>query len=239
KRIHVHYNLLYGFPGDTKEEYENLAATIPMLYHLRPPVSVVPVLMTRFAPLQATPEKFGISGPLRYHERYNVTFSRDFLAQNDFNLDEYCYYFDRPYSHDGDLEELFSVIEAQVNYWRKLYSERSHMLTFKLTSGGIEFKDFRYTDKPKYTVFSQLHAEVYLAISGCISNAHKIAKALSSKLSFQQVEKVIEDFSRERLVLRSENKVTGLALSVEVCSLPAPALADRWAPPYTSMETVP
>lgn len=44
------WNLLYGFPGETDEDYTPMVAQLPHLVHLRPPMGVTRLELTRFSP---------------------------------------------------------------------------------------------------------------------------------------------------------------------------------------------
>jgi ribosomal peptide maturation radical SAM protein 1 len=58
--INVHWNLLYGFPGDTAEEYAQTLELIPYLTHTPPP-SIGPLVIDRFSPYFDDPQRYGIS----------------------------------------------------------------------------------------------------------------------------------------------------------------------------------
>lgn len=59
-KVEAAWNLLYGFPGETQQHYDELAATIPALYHLRPPGAVSPIRLDRFSPNFNNAEEFGL-----------------------------------------------------------------------------------------------------------------------------------------------------------------------------------
>jgi ribosomal peptide maturation radical SAM protein 1 len=58
--VEAAWNLLYGFPGETAEDYEQTARWIPALYHLRPPGAVSPFRLDRFSPNFDQAEHFGL-----------------------------------------------------------------------------------------------------------------------------------------------------------------------------------
>lgn len=97
QEVTIFYNILYAFPGDDLEDYRDLCRRIPLLYHLTPPTTYVPVLTTRYAPMHTDPSRFGITPPLRADGRYHMIFSDDFRAETGFSLDQYCYVFERRY----------------------------------------------------------------------------------------------------------------------------------------------
>ena len=86
--IEVHYNFLYGFATDQPEDYYEQLRTIPLIYHLTPPISRNHVVTTRFAPMQTTPGRFGVTAPIRHDPRYQIIFSKDFAKASEFDYDE-------------------------------------------------------------------------------------------------------------------------------------------------------
>ena len=115
--VHVLYNLLFGFPDDDEAEYARMAGLLPRLKHLDPPLTCVPVQVTRWAPLQARPEAFGIE---RAHagQAYDVVFSQQYMERTGFDVDDYCYYYERTFENSGRLQKLYEQIDEIVAVWR-------------------------------------------------------------------------------------------------------------------------
>lgn len=59
-KVEAAWNFLFGFPGETQQHYDEVAATIPALYHLRPPGAVSPIRLDRFSPNFNNAEEFGL-----------------------------------------------------------------------------------------------------------------------------------------------------------------------------------
>ncbi len=125
--MQVHYNLLYGLPDDDADEYERMVAILPRLLHLDPPAFCLPVQITRFAPLQARPEDFGIdrADP---DPGYELLFSRDYLDNTGFSIADYCYYFERPFNNSVRLQSLYSDINKIVARWKTEFAEKTSWL---------------------------------------------------------------------------------------------------------------
>lgn len=60
--LFVLWNILYGLPGETSEDYAALPGLIPKLTHLRAPRYCVPIVVDRYSPHHNDPESFGIPG---------------------------------------------------------------------------------------------------------------------------------------------------------------------------------
>ena len=58
--VEVSWNLLYGFPGETAQDYLETAALVETLYHLTPPGAVAPIRLDRFSPHFDDAEWFGL-----------------------------------------------------------------------------------------------------------------------------------------------------------------------------------
>lgn len=59
--IEAAWNLLYGFPGETAADYEETAAYVEAIPHLRPPGAAAIIRLDRFSPNFNQAEQFGIA----------------------------------------------------------------------------------------------------------------------------------------------------------------------------------
>ena len=55
------WNLLWGFPGEPPEEYRAMADLLPLLTHLAPPISAMPIRLDRFSPNFDQAEALGLT----------------------------------------------------------------------------------------------------------------------------------------------------------------------------------
>lgn len=72
--IHVSWNILLGFPGETNEDYRRQIGLIPSILHFQPPEAVGELWLERFSPYWKWPEQNGIriTGPgLAYAYAYD------------------------------------------------------------------------------------------------------------------------------------------------------------------------
>lgn len=214
--IAIYYNVLYGFPFDETPEYEEMIRVIPLLYHLKPPFSCAKVLTTRFAPLQANPARFGITGRVRHAPAYDLIFSGAFNEAHDFDLDNYCYYFEPPYQNSAELQNIYEELETQVRYWKGVRRFREVRLSYKIDDDGIEFYDTRYGEEPRVTTFGAEHAAVYRMCTDRIESFAKINKELSPLIGERRIAELIAELKGERLLYQEGNQLLGLALPESV-----------------------
>jgi radical SAM superfamily enzyme YgiQ (UPF0313 family) len=59
--VTVNWNMLYAFPGDQQEDYEQTLALMPLISHLHPPAGGCLLSIDRFSPYFDRSEQYGIS----------------------------------------------------------------------------------------------------------------------------------------------------------------------------------
>ena len=156
--ISADWNLLYGFPGETLEDYEEMMKLLPAIRFLGAPVAWGPVRMDRFSPYFDSPRDFGMRNirslaPYRYlypfHEK---------------SLAHLAYYFDYDYDPEIDPREYSSVVVRYLEQWKRnpetgslysdirqdgklvLFDSRSDATVPELTLAGLEQAAYEYCD---------------------------------------------------------------------------------------------
>ncbi|MFN8096947.1 MAG: RiPP maturation radical SAM C-methyltransferase [Dermatophilaceae bacterium] len=221
--VRIHWNFLFGFPFDERAEYEALTSLIPMLYHLDPPHGCQPVEVTRFAPLQAAPERFGIAraGPATL---YDVIFSPGFLRRSGFDLGAYAYYFQRTFNPSRQLRKVYAQLVLQVDHWKALQAQREVILGCERIPDGVRIVDSRFGE-PVVTELVGLDAMV---VEETLGEAKTVA-GIAARVRATEVD-VAQSLGRlvaGRLVLREEERYLGLAIPHQVGPT-RPAFTRKW-----------
>lgn len=207
----VHWNLLYGFPDDDPDDYEMMLETLSRLTHLNPPATVLPVQVTRYAPLQADPERFGIR-EATYDPSYDLIFSRQYLESTGFDLSAYCYYFARPFSSSLRLTGIYRRIDALVDQWRAISTHLRPALTWRAENGVITITDSR-AGLAVETVLG-VHAGVVLRALRRSRTPNRLARDLH--ISAEHIEQALQELDRLRVVLRDEDRWVSLAVPAAI-----------------------
>ena len=108
------YNVLYGFPGETPDQYSDLPDLFRVLSHLRPPGTVSPVLFERFSPYHFEREKFGLT--LWPSPIYSYIFPVGRV-----HLDKIAYFFEGRWQGQlANPEDYMTPVVAAWRQWQDL-----------------------------------------------------------------------------------------------------------------------
>ncbi|MEU7581683.1 RiPP maturation radical SAM C-methyltransferase [Streptomyces sp. NPDC041068] len=105
----VVWNYLFGFPGETEEDYDAVIDQFPAIHHLAPPNGVTRIAIERFSPYFNRPE-LGF-GDLRPAAHYAVIYD---LPESE--LRDMAYVFDA--AHQGISTTHAERLEKAVEIWR-------------------------------------------------------------------------------------------------------------------------
>jgi ribosomal peptide maturation radical SAM protein 1 len=207
--ITIHYNILYGLPDDEPADYEAMLSLIPKLFHLDPPHSHTRIQITRYAPLQADPERFKIP-KARHEPAYEMIFSNEFRQQSGFSLDDYCYYFQHPFRNSHRVEKCYHRLVDVVNDWKQLKRDRSVELSVTENGAGVAFFDTRASEEGSTYQFGRLTAQVYRQCRDEITTVDTIAQRTG--LTSESVQEQVRLLDGHGLIYREGKSIIGLAI---------------------------
>ena len=172
--IEAAWNLLYGFPGETGEDYDTSARYASAIPHLRPPGAVAPIRLDRFSPNFNRAEDFGIVNirPFSLYQ-YIYPLPKESIA----NL---AYFFEYEHRDGRKPENYIANMMEQVKTWkenaggdlRKRYNEQAELMVVDTRPGrpqmmypfnGIQREIYDYCDEIRsrnaISEFARLKAE--------------------------------------------------------------------------------
>jgi ribosomal peptide maturation radical SAM protein 1 len=134
--ILVDWNILYGFPGEKQEDYEDMLNLLPPIRFMNPPNACGPVRLDRFSPYYEAAEDFGLTNvrpisPYRY--LYNVS---------EKSLSKIAYYFDYDYEPGNDPTGFAQKISEYVQFWR-INPEKGKLCSVSRADGTLALLDTR------------------------------------------------------------------------------------------------
>ena len=152
--IGIAWNLLLGFPGETREDYEQQLALIKQLSHLPPPSGAFRISLQRFSPnfTQATAMGFDNVRPA---EPYG------YIYPEEIDKRRIAYFFEynaRNTLPEGDYAPTHDEIERWRKQWRAAVKPR---LTYAIRDGLLSILDARQPEAPRTHKFDGLAARLY------------------------------------------------------------------------------
>ncbi|NBE83099.1 RiPP maturation radical SAM C-methyltransferase [Micromonospora rubida] len=129
----VDWNMLYGFPGESDEDYQVVLWQLPALVHLQPPAGMTRILLERFSPYFERPELgFVTRRPARQYRHVYA------LAPEQL--------YDLAYQFEGDRKGLTGDLEKELRLAVRAWGESSgtSSLVQSTTEHGLLIEDRRH-----------------------------------------------------------------------------------------------
>ncbi|HYW53776.1 MAG TPA: RiPP maturation radical SAM C-methyltransferase [Dongiaceae bacterium] len=208
--IRISWNLLYGFPGETDEDYERMAEIVPSLTHLEAP-GMSRLFLERFSPYFDRHEEFGIevAGPARFYELvYPV--DRELLPEIAY---EFRYRTDRIAS-----EGVYRKLQARLaEYWAPngRFGAAHSSLRYSRGVGFVKIRDRRAGLPARDLTLNGISAAVYLACDDGKTVA-EVVRALHAQLEDggvtpEHVTELMDDLVGKRLMYEENGRYLSLA----------------------------
>lgn len=203
--ISIGWNILWGFPGETPEDYAAQAAVIPALYHLQPPASADRVWLERFSPLFTQPARF----PMRSREPER-SYQMVYPATAD--LERIAYFFD--YETESGLNPTaYTALAEAVADWSKAWqAAEPPMLVYRSAPGFLQIYDGRDAERRGTYTFRDTLARIYLACVDRPRTAAAIHRELALDVPVPAVERALRRFGERGLMFLDGSLALALAL---------------------------
>lgn len=111
--IGVDWNVLYGFPGETQQDYDDMLALFPAIRFLQPPSACGPIRLDRFSPYFMRPDHYGFTHvkPIAPY-RFLYPFEPE-------SLQKIAYYFDYEYASGVQSATYAQKVIAYIRDWQQ------------------------------------------------------------------------------------------------------------------------
>ena len=203
--IDVAWSILWGFPGESAEDYTEQAAASEHLIHLQPPENSGRIWMERFSPMYADPERFGV-------RRREPEGSYRYVYPQRMDLNRIAYFFD--YELDSALpDSAYEPLRRALAEWSEAWHRASRpALTYWSAPGFVQIHDGRYPGHGGTYTFEDTLADIYLACSDRPTTAAAVRDRLRRRQSAGFIEEVFGEFQRRGLLFRDGTLALALAL---------------------------
>ena len=203
--MHVDWNLLWGFPGETEQDYAEQAAAMPHLLHLQPPTSANRIWLERFSPLFTEHDTFRLRR--RTPER-----SYRYIYPGDVDLERVAYFFD--YEIEGALpDSAYTDVRGAAADWCNAWrADKLPVLKYWRAPHFVQIYDERQQGQGGTYTFEDTLADLYLACSDQPTTADHVRRELDLDLPVEAIQEVFEEFQRRGLMFLDEQFALALAL---------------------------
>jgi len=206
--VRPYWNVLWGFPGEPPEDYERMAAIVPLLTHLVPPIGFGGLRLDRFSPNFFDAEKLGFVNvrPLpAYHHVYPLP------APAVANL---AYHFGFDYAREQRVGDYIGPLLEELRAWKSLKGEST--LFHADVDGRLAICDTRPAARAAVTVLDDLDRFLYLQCD-VIADARRLADVAHAG-GFEATEETVvvrlEQLCAKGLMLRDGRRYLSLAVKL-------------------------
>ena len=208
--VAARWNLLYGFPGENPEDYQEMAELLPALFHLAPPAGCSKIRLDRFGEYWSAPERYGLRD-LRPYWCYDFLYA----ALPEEERRRLAYFFEYGYDDGRNPYAYASSTATRVNDWRQVsMGPGSPRLELRRSAAGVSVYDTRPCRRDETYPLSAPELALLRSLDGQ-RNRSRLREALAAQdveMPDGELEAVIENFLRRRFLV-GEN---GVLLSLVV-----------------------
>ncbi|MFN0109409.1 MAG: RiPP maturation radical SAM C-methyltransferase [Blastocatellia bacterium] len=206
--LSTEWNILWGFPGESPEEYFRLATQIPLLAHLQPPNFAISLRLDRFSPNFNEHKELGFKD-LKPFPAYSFVYP---LAPE--AVANLAYYFTYDYSQPRDVATYVRPLAEAVQNWQQVYSTSD---LFQIEKGErLLLWDSRPTAKRRLTALSGKEKFLYLACDQA-STLRQISDSWSKHSGWaadaEDIRRSLDEFVEAGLMLKQGDSYLALAVS--------------------------
>ena len=201
------WNLIWGFPGESAADYEDMTQLMPLLSHLSPPTLAGRIRLDRFSPHFTQSSAFGFE-KVRPHPLYRhlYPFPPEVLAR-------LAYYFTFEYRDGRDVASYSRPVSAAIAEWRKVHA--ASCLFYSEKDGRLLIWDQRPVARQRLTVLDGPRRDLYLACDEIrpLAQLQKVAhKTGGGEVALETVEGWIQSLLDQGLMLREGESFLSLAI---------------------------
>jgi len=201
------WNFLYGFPGETAEDYRGQIDLVHAIWHLDPPTGWGPVRLDRFSPYHQDPAGLGMT---------NVRPMAPFRTLYPFDVGtvmEIAYYFEFDYADGGTADVHAHDAVDEVRRW--MADPATGMLSMRRRRDGSVFiEDTRRTttESPRTALLRGWKAAVFLGCDRAQTLRSLAELPAAEGISEDELETFLGRCVENRLMLRSDRSWLNLAV---------------------------
>ncbi len=214
--LRVAWALLVGFPGEQDQWLLDTAAWLPLIYHLYPPRSVLPIIYQRFSEYHTRQEKYGLKLVPRPHYRFSYPLS-------DQAVEDLAYYFD-PAGEETYIKQRLTpgmqALQACLIAWR---TPQCHQLPKLLCMTDLDDHIDLYDTRPcapeRRVTLTGLKAAIYRACEPAAKRnvlVNRLEKKGHKTYADNEIQHAVDELKEQKLVLDLFGSILSLAIPGDI-----------------------
>jgi ribosomal peptide maturation radical SAM protein 1 len=208
--IEAHWNIIWGFPGESPEDYSQMAKLMSSISHLRPPSSASKLRLDRFSPNFDAADKFGFSNVRPY-----PSYSYIYAPLGDAAVANLAYFFTYDYKDERDVATYTKQVLDGVANWQKAFIDDD--LFYVDLEDRLLVWDLRHGVQERLVVLDEPIRSIYLWCDG-IQHTNRLRKLLVEV--FGSIDEAdfaahIDLLLSKRLIWMEESRIIALALPLD------------------------
>jgi ribosomal peptide maturation radical SAM protein 1 len=202
--VQLAWNLLYGFPGETPEDYLETARVIEAVCHLKAPGAVARIRLDRFSPNFDNAEDFGLVSvrPFSIYEHI-YPFSKESVA----NI---AYFFTYDYRDGRNPADYVQPMLGTMKLWQE--NKTGDLVKQYEKDGSLTILDTRPGRQPANYPLTSQQKEIYDYCDQIRSRSNIDAFAAKQAGRAVLLDEFLEQLESFQLVLREGNQYLSLAV---------------------------
>lgn len=221
--IRSSWNMLCDFPEEKEQWYQEMAAMVPLLFHLQPPNGVVPIQFSRFSHYFNERERYR----LNLAPSYLFRFTYPTLSAEDRQGQAYVFEEEEwaALRRNPILDLLMGrpatplLRPLLIEWFTSFWSEGRASLTMRDSAEGLIIEDTRPVAPTPKVVLKGLSRSIYLACDGAVPAAELERDMARLGHGPDEVRRRVQDLLESKLMLGVDGRLLALALDEPVLDL--------------------
>ena len=220
--IRCSWILMYDFPGEDDQWYEEMAEYLPSLFHLQAPRSLTRVRYVRFSHYHSDPGKFGLN--LSPAKPFSLVYPLPEEVLKDlvfyFDEEEQLRFDKAPFISEFFLKRgFFNIKKIQEEWVREEESGKGPTLYLMPKNSGALIRDHRPIAGSNEYCLNPIQTSIYLMSDDAPTEKELFDKTRLEGYDINQVRDTLQYFIDNKLMLHLDNRYISLALKYPVTPL--------------------
>ena len=206
---YISWNIIYGFPGETEDDYREQIAMMPYIEHYTPPISCALMLYARDNEYTTNPEKYS----LKLQPSYLYTY---FCPDDKAYIDDVAIYYDADTVLPENLQLLAVEMHDRAVEWAKKSKKNRKRIIYsrldmaEMGDDRLLVIDTRTCAPIRAQLLLGVERDVYLACREPI-RGDKLFSSLQDRYTLQQIRFAVQTLMVKKLLLRDWDYLFALA----------------------------